>query len=320
MEWNTIMDKIEENIPLSREEAIRLLQIDSHSAEFYRLLALANTLSRQEYGSKGYVFAQIGLNAEPCGGNCAFCSMASSHFTLTQKSRLTIDQAVQLAEAICGTGISDLFLMTTMEYPFEEYIAIGQQIRKQIPPFIRLVANIGDFSVQQADRLKQAGFTGAYHIHRLQEGIDTGLSPQSRLQTIQAIREAGLELYYCIEPIGPEHPPELLADEMIRARDYAVEKMAVMRRTPVPGTPLAQKGSITQLELTKIAAVTRLVTRPHVSMNVHEPTEMALLAGVNQLYAEFGSNPRDIVAETEQSRGYSVKRVTEMLRNADYQL
>ena len=29
-----------------------------------------NELSRKEYGDKGYIFAQIGLNSEPCSGNC----------------------------------------------------------------------------------------------------------------------------------------------------------------------------------------------------------------------------------------------------------
>ena len=33
-------------------------------------IAKANELSRKEYGDKGYIFAQIGLNSEPCSGNC----------------------------------------------------------------------------------------------------------------------------------------------------------------------------------------------------------------------------------------------------------
>lgn len=44
-----------------------------------------------------------------------------------------------------------------------------------------------------------------------------------------------------------------------------------MKRVCVSGTPLYEKGEITDLELTKIIAVTRLVTRPKKSMNVHEP-------------------------------------------------
>ena len=28
---------------------------------------------------------------------------------------------------------------------------------------------------------------------------------QTRIDTLDAIKKAGLELYYCVEPIGPEH-------------------------------------------------------------------------------------------------------------------
>ncbi|MEG0228171.1 MAG: radical SAM protein, partial [Lachnospiraceae bacterium] len=83
--------------------------------------------------------------------------------------------------------------------------------------------------------------------------------------------------------------------------------------------PLHQRGEITNLELTKIVAVARLVTRPKQSMNVHEPEKMALLAGVNQLYAEIGINPRDCSLETQTNRGYSVLQVADMLRQVGYQ-
>lgn len=79
--------------------------------------------------------------------------------------------------------------------------------------------------------------------------------------------------------------------EIKRAKDLNIAVMAVMRRIPVPGTPLFHLGKITAAELTKIVAVTHIVVNPRRAMNVHEPTQMALLAGVNQLYAELGANP-----------------------------
>ncbi|MDR3543278.1 MAG: hypothetical protein P4L69_20300 [Desulfosporosinus sp.] len=105
---------------------------------------------------------------------------------------------------------------------------------------------------------------------------------------------------------------------MIRARDYNVKVMAVMRRTPVKGTPLYENGQISAIELTKIAAVARLVTRPQRAMNAHEVTQMTLLAGINQLYAEYGANPRDTEVQTEKNRGFSVTQTWSMLREAGY--
>lgn len=50
----------------------------------------------------------------------------------------------------------------------------------------------------------------------------------------------------------------------------------------------------------------------------HPYEQMALLAGVNQLYAEIGINPRDCVTETENNRGNSVDAMRDMLKQAGY--
>ena len=318
MDFQALGKKLDREEPLTKEDALELLAVDARSETFYTLLALANELSRREYAGRGYVFAQVGLNAEPCTGGCRFCSLAEGHFCVDGTYRLTEEEAVAAGLSACIPGVSDLFLMTTADYPQEAFVRIGAAVRKKMPEGMRLVANIGDFTPERARELKAAGFTGVYHIRRLREGEDTCLPPRQRLDTLDAAKAAGLELYYCVEPIGPEHTHEELADEMLRARDYGVDRMAVMRRTPVPGTPLEKAGTISRLELTKIAAVARLVTRPRWSMNVHEPTEMALLAGVNQLYAEYGANPRDVLGDTASGRGFSIEKVRDMLENAGY--
>ena len=175
-----------------------------------------------------------------------------------------------------------------------------------------------DFDLSYAQQLKSAGFTGAYHIVRLREGVDTDISPEQRIKTLHAIVDAGLRLYYCVEPIGPEHTYEELAAEMLRAREYHVDVMAAMRRVNVPGTAFEHSTMISDIEMAKIVAVTRLVTMPRISMNVHEPLSTAMLAGVNQLYAEIGVNPRDTSLNTENSRGFSVSDAEQMLRSAGY--
>lgn len=308
---------------LTCEEAVLLLQTDNCSPEFYQIIEKANALSRKEYNNKAYIFSQIGLNAQPCSGNCKFCSMAACNYVMDQEFQKTsadIDELKSTVDHLVKCGTHDIFLMTTADYPMDEFLQIGKSIRACLPDSVRLVANVRDFDLETAHQLKDAGFTGAYHIKRLREGTDTELEPEARLQTIQNIQDAGLELYYCVEPIGPEHSYEEIAEEMIRARTLQVKAMAVMRRTPVPGTAMAESGMISSLELTKIAAVTRLVSRPSRSMNVHEVTPMSLLAGVNQLYAEALANPRDQISDTASSRGYSAERVAQLLQEAEYEL
>lgn len=314
-----VIDKIEQrDFRLSDEEIRDLLRINNESKDFYRLLAVSNELSRSKFKNKGYVFTQIGINAEPCSINCQFCSMGFDHYSLDSQWEKDLETLKNELIGLQKYKFDDFFLMTTADYSIDRFIELSKQLKPLLNASQRFVANIGDFEIEVANDLKSIGFTGVYHINRLREGQDTLVSPVIRERTIQAINEAGLELYYCIEPIGPEHSYAELLVEIKRARDLKISVMAVMRRVPVPGTPLFDLGKITASELTKIVAVTNIVVNPSRSMNVHEPTQMALLAGVNQLYAEIGANPRDIKSDTENSRGFTPDKAWDMLWEAGY--
>ncbi len=306
------------NFQLNGAEIVELLRIDINSKEFFELLSVSHALSPKKFGHKGYVFTQIGINAQPCPVNCKFCSMGAAHYSLNSEWEKSAEEICSLLSYLQQSYFDDFFLMTTADYPQEKFISIGKAVKPLLRKEQKLIANIGDFNLETAVRLKEAGFTGAYHINRLREGIDTLADESQREKTLRAIKEAGLELYYCIEPIGPEHTYEEIAKEIIRAKELNIEVMAAMRRTAVKGTPLYEYGQITAPELTKIVAVINIVVNPTRSMNVHEPIQLALLAGVNQLYAEIGANPRDTDSHTEQSRGFNTSTAWAMLKEFGY--
>lgn len=313
-----ISNKLRKGESLTEQDALDLLSIQNLSREYYELLSLASHVSKDVFQDRGYIFAQIGLDACACSGDCAFCSLAQSSYLQDGTHQKTLDEILEIVSQIDFSKVTALFLMTTAEYPPDQLLEVARTVRAAIPPYTALVANTGDFDLPYALALKAAGFTGAYHIVRLREGRDTALSPQLRVRTLDAIAEAGLRLYYCLEPIGPEHSYPELVTEMMRARQYHVDVMAAMRRVNVPGSRMEARGMVDDFEYAKIIAVTRLVTMPRISMNVHEPLSIGMLAGVNQLYAEIGVNPRDRSQHTERSRGYSVDAVSRMLADAGY--
>ena len=71
-------------------------------------------------------------------------------------------------------------------------------------------------------------------------------------------------------------------------------------------------------EIAKIVAVTNIVVNTYRSMNVHEPAQIALMAGVNQLYAEVCENPGDVKSDTEKGRGFMPDKEWETLWEAEY--
>ncbi len=303
---------------MNREDLLALLKIHTGSAAYYGLLATANTWSRQTYNGGGTVFGQIGLDNQPCRVNCKFCSLAAAVREKKPSLIRTIENTVREAKNMVNAGVDDIFLMTTAEFSQEKFLEYCRTVRKEIPAETRLVANVGDFDLDYARQMKQAGVTGAYHICRLGEEVDTRATIDQRIRTLNAIRDAGLELYYCVEPIGPEHTDEQLVTEMMRTRDYPVGVMAVMKRTAVPGTLLESGGEISAARLAQICAITTMAMRPPRAMGVHEPDELCLMAGANQVYAEFGTNPRDTAEETHGSRGYTVAQARALLRKAEW--
>ena len=117
----------------TEEEIATLLAMPVHGNNFYRLLAASEARSRASYGSRGYVFAQIGINAEPCSKNCAFCSMGKSHYSMDGRWQKTIPQVKQEIENLLTQGIDALFLMTTADFPQEEALKFFAAARSILP-------------------------------------------------------------------------------------------------------------------------------------------------------------------------------------------
>ena len=95
-----------------------------------------------------------------------------------------------------------------------------------------MVANVGDQSYKDAIRLKEAGFSGVHHAVRLREGTDTSLSVEKRIQGIRNFEEAGLKVGTCIEPVGPDHSNEELAETIKFTASFNPAFSGASRRIP----------------------------------------------------------------------------------------
>jgi biotin synthase len=155
--------------------------------------------------------------------------------------------------------------------------------------------------------LLAAGFKGAYHAVRLGEGRDTPFSREKRIRTLQVLRDVGLLWMNCIEPVGPEHSHEEIVDLMFLARDYGAVYSGVMRRINFPGSPMSGHGMITEREMARMVAVSRLVMADVPAAHcTHEPHSASLMAGANLFFPEVGASPRDGLADTAGGRGQSI--------------
>ena len=306
----------------SKGECAFLLEFSETSLEAACLRAVADTVTRRRFGNTGLIFGQIGIETAPGPGACKFCSFAAGH-TAFGSSVMSEQDLVRSVEGFTASGELDaLFLMTMHTSDFERLLHTLVFVRKRIPQETQLVVNIGDFDADQARDLKAAGVTGAYHVLRLREGRDTALDPERRKTTIRTIKESGLDWWFCCEPIGPEHSPQELAEQMYLGIEYGCVGHAAMRRVYLPGSPLAAHGQISELRLAQVTAVVALATLacPQArAIGVHEPNLLGLTAGANSLFAEAGANPRDTQEDTAGHRGRDIGDCKRMLYEAGFE-
>lgn len=301
-----ILLKAEDMAPLTRDEVLTLLRVGLHTTACYALMEAANRMSRRQFGGKGENHFHIGLNVEPCPMDCLFCSLTRQAGIFRKKIDFSMEQVIAWAKRAEAHGADALNLMTTGTYPFERLLEVGRQLRKEA--VIPLVANTRDITHQEGEALLDAGFVGAYHAVRLREGRDTPFKPEKRIQTIRVFKDVGLLWMNCVEPVGPEHSAEEIADLMLLARDNGAVYSGIMRRINFPGSPMERFGMISELEMARLVAISRLVMgnvpRAHCT---HEPHAASLMAGANLFFPEVGASPRDEEADTEKGRGTGIE-------------
>lgn len=308
MNIHDLLRKTQNGEHLFRDELVHLLSMAPDCSDSYLVMAEANRISKELTDGKAEVHAQLALNLAPCHCNCLFCSFAQKNNIFSKETRLTAEAAIAYAKQFEKDGANAIFVMTTARYPFELFLEISREIRRQLKPETVLIANVGDQSLANARKIMDAGYAGVYHALRLREGIDTSLSPEIRKQSIQNFQEAGLKVGTCVEPVGPEHTPLELADMICFTASFNPAYSGAGRRIPIPGTEIFARGAISELRMAQIVAITRLGMPRTVRGNcTHEPCTLGGLAGANLFWAEAGANPRDTKEKTEERRGETVK-------------
>lgn len=305
----------------SKEELVHMLSHAPHAPETCRILAEAGRVSRELSGNRAEVQAQFALNLAPCACNCKFCSFSADNKVFSKATELDAAEAVQKARLFEQNGAAAIYVMTTAYYPFERFLDVSKEVRRNLKTETALIANVGDKTPAQARQIKEAGYQGVYHAVRMREGIDTGLDPEQRKISIRHFQEAGLSVGTCVEPVGPEHTNEELADMILYTASINPAFSGAARRITIPGGPLEPRGMISELRMAQIVAVTRLaVPRTTLGNCTHEPCTLGAMAGANLFWAEAGANPRDVKANTEDGRGNTVDHCKKLFEEAEWEV
>lgn len=319
MNTQDIIKKSSAGESLSQPELVHLLSVPPDSADAYSVMAEASCISKEVSQGKAEIHAQFALNLALCPCNCLFCSFAHVNNVFKEEMELLPEQAVAYARQFEEKGANAIFVMTTAKYAFDHFIEMSKEIRQHLKPETTLIANVGDQAPENAKKLKDAGYAGVYHALRLREGSDTGISPQKRKDSICTFQEAGLKVGTCVEPVGPEHTNEELAQMIQYTASLNPSYSGAARRIEIPGTKIATRGMINELRMAQIVAVTRLgMPRTVMGNCTHEPCTLGAAAGANLFWAELGANPRDVKAKTEDGRGDTIEHCAALFKESGW--
>ena len=316
-----IVEKALEGNGLTEAETCELYAVPERSKEAAYIRWAGQELSMQATGGIAEIHAQIGLNATTCPKDCLFCSFARVNDVRKGVYEVPKADVLEYAQAYVEEGANLLLMLTTASYQFDKLEDMVASVREVIPADMPLLVNTEDMTLERAKRLKAAGAQGAYHAIRMREGIDTTIPVEERLKTFDHMREAGLKLSTCVEPVGPEHTPEELTEATFRCIRSNPKTSGVGRRIAVPGTKVASRGMLTDVANANMVAIYRLATGLDYQLNCSANTALTASAGANLAWAEVGTNPRDTVERTEHGgRGAAILQQRKMFQAGGWEV
>ena len=289
---------------LAPDEALMLCeQVTPYSQESYYLQWAAHELLHDASRGKGLLYSQIGIDANPCPGNCWYCSFAACNNNWSEKAELPLDIILEYSRIFSENGVHMISLMATANYSFDQYIDVVGGVRSVIAPNVAIMVNMGDFGLDEARRLKEAGATAVYHAVRVGEGAITSIDPEVRWATIHAAMGAGLRISSGIEPVYRGVDLSEVVRRMYQVAEIDPVCSGIGELVCVEGTKMASFERMSKEEQRILSSVWQLVAG----------RGKAPFGGANTRWIDAGANPRGTEMLVGEDR---IKRDIEQARKS----
>ncbi|MDR2108114.1 MAG: hypothetical protein LBP28_01460 [Coriobacteriales bacterium] len=283
-----LVDKAVADQRLSPAEIKTLYAVDERSPEAFYLQWGAYQIARQASGGRALIYAQIGIDANSCPGNCQYCSFAADNPRASRgQTELPLDAILRYCAAFAAGGVHLISLMTTASYPTSKLLTVVEAAREVLGEHrggteIVLMINTGDFGLEEATAYRAAGADAAYHALRLGEGTITAIPESRRRQTIAAIQRSGLKLMSGVEPIHAGLNAEELISRMIEVASWPQICSGLCPLRQVDGTAMAGTPLLGTLRYQQLKALFRLIAGRRIAYGSY-----------NTAWCNIGTNPRD---------------------------
>ncbi len=266
---------------------------------FMDLIFGAQTIHREfQIPNTVQVSTLLSIKTGACPEDCAYCPQSVRYDTgLESEELLELDTVAEKARAAKDSGATRFCMGAAYRSPKPRDLRKVLAMIKTVKSLgLETCATLGMVSSAQALELKEAGLD--YYNHNLDTSAEyyreiiTTRTYQDRLDTLQAVREAGMNVC-CGGIVGmgeqaedrvgllhtlatlPEHPQSVPINQLVR----------------VAGTPLADAAALDPFDFVRTVAVARiLMPRAHVRLSAgrtemnDELQALCFLAGANSIF------------------------------------
>ena len=289
-----ILDKALEESPLSKEELLTLLGLQSPK-EQELLYKVANFLRRKHHGNATCVHGILEIS-NFCHCNCAYCGL-STHNEHLPRYRMDLEEILKAVyEAVEIYGFQALVLQSGEDprRSVEELAELVREIKRRHAVLIFI--SFGEVGLEGLEILYEAGARGILlRFETSNAGLYEKLHPGYRLSHRLAHLEEALELGYLVATGGliglPGQKLSDILEDILLTRALSAEMYSFGPFLPHPATPLAFSPPPSPSLVLNALAVARLVDPRNAKILITTAFEtldpqacrMGLLSGANSL-------------------------------------
>jgi biotin synthase len=266
---------------------------------FADLIHRAQTVHREHHPANTVQMSTLlSVKTGACPEDCAYCPQSVRYDTgLDREALMAVDDVVGRARAAREAGATRFCMGAAWRSPKKRDIEVMSAMIRGVRELgMETCATLGMLTKEQARELRDAGLD--YYNHNIDtspeyyEKIITTRDFQDRLETLEAVREAGMNVC-CGGIVG--------MGETVRDRARMLQVLANLEQPPesvpinqlvaVPGTPLADQAAIDPFDFIRTIAVARILM-PTAAVRLSAGREqmsdelqaLAFLAGANSIF------------------------------------
>jgi biotin synthase len=266
---------------------------------FADLLFHAQSVHRRHFDPNAVqVSTLLSIKTGACPEDCAYCPQSVRYDTgLGREELMAVEDVLTRARAARDAGATRFCMGAAYRSPKDRDLRVVLEMVRGVRELgLESCATLGMLTREQALALKEAGLD--YYNHNLDtseafyDRIITTRTFQDRLDTLEAVREAGINVC-CGGILGMG---ETVEDRAAMLHTLATlpqhpESVPINQLVQVAGTPLAGREPLDPLEFVRCIAVARiLMPRSHVRLSAgrtemtDEMQALCFLAGANSIF------------------------------------